>query len=261
MMNIRRLAPVVLVCSAWSTALAEPYSCVSFDYPPLVAQEAGQPPSGLAVELAQRLFERLGHTLSVTLYPWGRALETARTGGADCIFTIFWSPERAAFLDYTAESILEQEIAFYVRSDASVRFDGDLYAMRALRIGTAHRINYGQRFESMRPYLVLDEAPSIERNFMKLLAGRVDAVVSNVGSAETLLRGPLRAHAHRLQRLPLPIESVPTHIAFSKARNLTRLRDRLDAEIVRLRASAEYQRMVRKHQPGPPMNAAMLNQR
>lgn len=245
-------AAVALLCCACGAGLAraEAYSCVSFEYPPLVTQGGGNAPTGLAVDLARHLFNRLGHSVSVTLYPWARALEMVRNGDADCVFTLFWSPERARFLDYTQQSIIEQDIVLYVRADSHITFDGELARLQGRRIGTAHKINYGPRFESMRPFLLLDEAPTIEHNFLKLLAGRVDMVVSYAATGDAYLAAASRrSQAHRIVRLPLPIESVPTHIAFSKARKLTGLRDHLDAEIGRLRASPDYSRMVRRYSP------------
>lgn len=252
-MQIRRnRIAVMLLAAAAGVARAESYSCVSFSYPPLVTQEAGEAPSGFAVELAGRLFERLGHTFSVQLYPWGRALEMVRSGAADCIFTVFWSPERAEFLDYGRESMIRQDIFLYVRADSAIHFDGKLDALRRLRIGTAHKVHYGARFEAMRTRLTLDEAPTIEHNFRKLLAGRVDAVVSNGTTADAVLRSPaLAAQAGAVLRLPVPIESVPTHFAFSKQRQLDGLRERLDAELRRFRATPDYARLVRKYEVHP----------
>ncbi len=249
-MSIGRNGITALVLAAAAgAARAESYSCVSFDYPPLVSQQAGQPPAGFAVELTGRLFERLGHSMTVQLYPWARALEMVKSGAADCVFTIFRTPERAEFLDFGMESMIEQEIFFYTRADSTISFNGNLDSMRHLRIGTAHKINYGPRFEAMRTFLTLDEAPTIEHNFKKLLAGHIDVAVSNATTAASVVLSPsLRAQADKLRRLPVPVDSVPTYIAFSKLRKLDGLRQQLDAELRRFRHSPDYARLVQKYE-------------
>jgi polar amino acid transport system substrate-binding protein len=241
-------------------ACAEPYTCVSFDYPPLVQKE-GDHPVGLAVDVVERVFKRIGHSVKVELYPWARSLEMAKTGQADCIFTIFQSAERAAFLDYSNQSLIPQIVYFYARKDTKVTFNGDMASIREYRIGTAHKIHYGPRFEDARAQLTLDEAPTIEMNFIKLAVGRVDLVPSNWYTASSTLAQPLlRRFADRIVRLPTPVESVPTYVAFSKAKGLSGLRDQFDAELRKLVASPQYAELLARYKlncPAPAIDAVV----
>lgn len=247
----------ILLLALALPARAETLNCVSFEYPPLIHQAAGHAPEGLAVEIVSSVFARLGHTMKLELYPWGRSLALAYQGHADCIFTLYRSAEREQYLDYSQEVLASQVIYLYARKETAVQFDGDLASLAKLRIGTAHRVNYGPKFEEARPRLLVDEAPTIEQNFLKLGLGRVDVLPSHFHTANFTLGLPaLQQLAGSIVRLPVPLESVPSYIAFSKKRNLADLRDRFDSQLRQFLASADYRRLLDKYQAGDPQKMA-----
>lgn len=229
-------------------SVAKTYHCVSFEYPPLVTHAQGAQPTGFAVELVERIFRKLDARLTVTLYPWERAMAMMRLGEADCIFTIYRVPERELFIDYSEQIVATQMIHLYARKGASVTFNGDLNLIRGLRVGVVRQINYGPRFESARHTLLIDEAASVEQNFRKLAAGRVDVVPSNLATASATLAllGP-GGDAGRVVQLSPPVDIVPSYIGFSKRRHLTRFRDRFDDAMRSFAASGEYRRLLEKH--------------
>lgn len=247
-------------------ATAESYQCVSFEYPPLISQLPGNAePSGFAVELVQHIFQQLGAEVTVTLYPWERAMAKARLGEADCIFTVYHSAEREQFLDYSHELVIAQTIHFYARKNSSLSFNGDLGRLKGYRIGVVRQINYGPKFEQARSGMAIDEAANVEQNFRKLAAGRVDLVPSNAATAAaTLSLLAFREDAAMIVRLSPPIEVVPSFIGFSKRRQLGPLRDRFDAALKKYAATAEYRHLLEKYQleggaeqtkaPGPAAN-------
>jgi polar amino acid transport system substrate-binding protein len=226
-------------------ALGETYSCVSFEYPPLIHQVADGPPQGLAVEIVNRVFRNMGDTMRVEIFPWARALAMTSQGNADCIFTLYHAPERERYLDYSNETLIPQIVYFYARKGVLVDFDGDMASIKGFSVGTAHQINYGPKFEQARPRLNIDEAPTIEQNFMKLARGRVDLVPSNLYTASsTLALASMKGYADRIVKLPVPVESVMSYIAFPKSKKLTALRDRFDAELRKFVLSGEYHRLL-----------------
>lgn len=227
---------------------AATYKCVALHYPPLIHHDSQHQPAGAAYAIVQRAFQQLGHTLTVDIYPWNRAHAMIRAGEADCIFTIFRSAERESYLDFSNESLLFQPIYFYARRGRAIHFDGDLEAVKGLRIGTALGVNYGPKFEQMRPNLAIEAAATLELNFKKLSLGRIDLVVSNGYTALSTLDTPaLRAEADKIDRLPVPIDHVPTHIAFAKARNLTALRDAVDAQLRKMAVSGETRQLMESY--------------
>jgi polar amino acid transport system substrate-binding protein len=244
---MKRLNSLALAAAVLASPCAHgaAFTCVSFDYPPLIYKGSDGQPAGLAFEIVSRAFRQLGHSLNVELYPWSRAQAMMQAGEADCIFTIYRTPERERFLDYGNESLVSQVIYFYARKGREIRFDGDFDPVKGFRIGTAYKVNYGPKFEQARSSLDIDEAPTIERNFKKLALGRIDLVPSYALTASfTLASSALQSYADKIVRLPIPVDSVPSYIAFSKLRNLTGLRDGIDAEFRKIAASGEYRQLL-----------------
>ncbi|HYD82327.1 MAG TPA: transporter substrate-binding domain-containing protein [Paucimonas sp.] len=247
MRNSRRLLLfAAMLIPAW--AYGASYTCVSLEYPPLIRTGDDGKPEGLAVELVSRVFRQLGHTLKVEIYPWARSLELVRTGQADCVFTAYRSPDREQFLDFSNEPIVPQIVYLYARKDSKIAFDGNLDSLKGLRVGTAHKVLYGARFEEARSRLDIYEAPTIELIFQKLAHGRVDVVPSNVYTATaTLAALGLRDSSGPVVKLPTPVEIVPSFIGFSKQRKLTALRDGFDAEFRKMLASGECRQLFEKY--------------
>ncbi|MDC8756128.1 substrate-binding periplasmic protein [Janthinobacterium fluminis] len=242
------LAVLLALAAPPRGAAAEVLRCVSLEYPPLIQKDADGRAHGLAVDIVGAVLRRMGHALSVEVLPWGRSLALARLGERDCVFTIFHSPERAQFLDFSRESIIPQIIYFYARRDGAVAFDGNLRALGARTVGTVLMVNYGAKFEAARPALQVQEVATLEQNFRKLALGRIDLTPSNLYTASYTL-GLLGASgvAARIVQLPQPIDSVPSFIAFAKRRHLTALRDQFDVELRAFVASGAYRRLLEQY--------------
>jgi len=238
---------------------AETYTCVSFEYPPLISTGTSGLAEGMAADVVSHVFRRMGHEVRIILYPWGRALALAKQGEVDCIFTLYRSPDREQFLDYGQEAIIPQVVYLYARKGVTLSFDGDLASLKGFHVGTAHKVNYGPRFEEFRPRLVIDEASTIEQNFRKLAMGRVDVVPSNLSTATATLALPsIKPYADRIVRLPVPVETVLSYIAFPKAKKLSTLRDNFDAELREFTGSSEYRRLLEHYKPESTPELAKL---
>lgn len=251
------------LATASAPTAAASYRCVSLAYPPLIQQDAGAPAHGLAVDIVRAVFARLGHDITVEVMPWARSLTLVRLGQRDCVFTIFHSPQRAQFLDFSKQSIIPQVIYFYARKDGGQTFNGDLDALAGRRVGTVLKVNYGERFEAARERYAIGEVATLEQNFRKLVLGRVDLVPSNVYTATyTLENMGDPAVLAAVVRLPTPVDNVASHIAFSKARELTALRDQFDTELKAFIASGAYRRLLEQYGIGiTPELARFLDQR
>lgn len=236
-----------LIAAALSVHATQ-YTCVSFEYPPLVHRESDGNASGAAIEIVNAVFRSMGDSIKLELYPWGRALSLIENGDRDCIFTLYRSAERENYIDYSNEVLVKQIVYFYTRKNKDIVFDGNLATLSKARIGTAARVNYGPKFEGMRDKLHIDEAPTITLNFMKLVMERVDLVPSNEGTANATMANPeLSRYADMLVRLPVPVEIVPSFIGFAKLKKLAGLRDRYDDAFHKFASSPEYRAILSKY--------------
>lgn len=172
-----------------------------------------------------------------------------KIGEADCIFTIFRTAEREEFLDFGNQSVIPQIVYFYAKKEGGdAYFNGNFDEIEKLRIGTAFKVNYGPKFEEARARLHIDEAPTIEQTFKKLAVGRVDLVPSNLYTATAMLaKSSFTEFADKIVKLPIPIDNVPSYVAFSKLKRLTALCDQFDSALKKFIASNEYQRLLEKY--------------
>ncbi len=239
------LSLMLFSLSAVPPAHAAAYHFVTFQFPPHEYQDEEGEARGAAVETVRAIIGRLGHSVTIEVLPWTRALKMVRTGRADAIFTAYRNAEREKFLDYSSEVLIDQEVYLYRRAGSGFDFDGTLESIRNRRVGIVSTISYGQVFASYRPFVRLDKANQLAHNVEKLLKGRIDLFPSNRYVAEyTLAEMGLSG---QVERLPRMVESVPSYIAFTRERDLRALRHQFDAELVDMKESGEYARILSEH--------------
>lgn len=239
------LIHLILVVFFWQTEIrAAEYHLVTLEYPPLEFKDSSGEAKGAAVEVVTRIMTQLGHSVSIEVLPWTRALKMVKHGRADAIFTIFKNAERELFLDYSGEVLIPQMVAFYARKDSQITYRGQLEELKHFKIGVVSTISYGRKFDSARPGLKIERTATLEQNFTKMLLGRIDLVINNVYSARIAVE---KLHiADKIKRLRPSVENVPSYIAFSKMKNLTRLQQVFDRKLIALKASGEFDEIIRK---------------
>ena len=205
-------------------------------------------PTGMLVDLVTEAYHRAGHSVEVKVMPWARCLKDAETGEVDGVFSSFKLPERERFLAFTNEPLAIQVIAFFARSGSTQSFDGDLAAVRDARIGVITGTSYGEQFDAAVRKGVLQDVEktnSIESNLKKLVLGHVDLVPS--------YRYVALATARRLQLLAQiremspPLDSVPTYLAFTKVRNLSKQSEEFDAALASMKQDGTYDRIIGRY--------------
>lgn len=223
---------------------AAEYYFVTLEYPPLEFEDETGAANGAAVEIVTHIMNLLGHSVTIEVLPWTRAVKMVRFGHADAIFTIFQNPEREMFLDYSTEILIPQLVAFYVPKDSPVTYDGNLEKLKNLKIGVVSTISYGRKFDNQRGMMMVERTATLEQNFTKMVLGRIDLVISNVYSADSVINQMQIAHAVR--KLEPYVESVPSYIAFSKVKKSETLLTDFDRELAKLKKNGYYDRIINK---------------
>ncbi len=226
-------------------AAAEEYVFVSLEFPPLEYTDKDGTPQGNAVDIVRRIMAGLGHKLEIRIHPWSRSLDLVRKGYADAIFTAYITPERQKFLDYSAEVLINQTVSLYAKKDSPIVFSGDLAILKDKQIGVISTISYGTKFDRIRGQLNIQSVAKLEQNFDKLLLGRIDLFISNNFVADWKLKST--GLGEKIISLPQEVERVPSYIGFSKKQKLTGLRDAFDQELVKLKKSGEYEKLLAQY--------------
>jgi len=227
-----------------SVACADPLILAAADTWPTAYLFDGKA-TGMLVDLVTEAYRRAGHSVEVRLMPWARCLKEAEMGEVDGVFSAFKLPERERFLAYSKEALTVQVIAFFARADSTQSFDGDLAALRDVRIGVITGTSYGERFdEAVRTRVLrnVEQTNTIESNLKKLILGRVGLVPSyRYVALDTARRLHLLA---QIREVSPPLDAVPTYLAFTKARDLSKWSEDFDAALASMKQDGTYDRII-----------------
>ena len=205
-------------------------------------------PTGMLVDLVAEAYRRAGHSVEVKLMPWARCLREAETGEVDGVFSSFKLPERERFLAFSKEALTTQVIVFFARLEWTQGFDGDLAAVRDVKIGIIAGTSYGEQFDAAVRDGVLrnvEQTNSIESNLKKLVLGHVDLVPSyRYVALDTARRLQLLA---QIREITPPLDSIPTYLAFTKVRDLRKQSEDFDAAMASMKQDGTYDRIIGKY--------------
>lgn len=207
----------LLMMTPPALAQVKPTRLVTFDYPPfMVAGSAGQL-SGLMIDVVTEAFKRMGQAVRIEFYPFSRCLAMVDAGKADAMFTIKKTPQREAHYLYPKEPVLTQHYVFFVRSNSTLEFKGELIDFANATIGVVDNTSYGGIFDAavkQGVFKKLDTAPDYESNFRKLLVGRVDAVIISQVVGEAIVK---QLNAAEQVRVSGPaVETAMSYMMFNK---------------------------------------------
>lgn len=200
----------------------------TLEYPPYITLTA-QGPQGLAVNIVNTAFARLGQPVHIAFYPISRGQFLLQSGGVDGFFSIKKTQAREREFLFPQEALFRQDYVFFVRRDSPWRFNGSFDALADARIGVVGRTSYGERFDRAAQagrFHRLDVAASHDMNFRKLLAGRVDAVICSRLVGVYYLKS--------LNGLELagvsgpPVETTSSYLVFGRQKDFAPLARRLD---------------------------------
>lgn len=234
--------------------------CVSLEYPPLIFTGSAGTPQGIAVDVVNETMALAGWKVELEILPWGRALDLMQRGQRDCIFTIFKTPEREQFLDFSTKALLQQPIALYARKNSGIRYNGDFAKLRSKSFLVVHAVNYGNKFESAKAGLRTIQAYSAAQTFEKLERGQGDLTISNVYLAAYQLAAAGPDLARNIVQLQPTVETVTSYIAFAKGKHPQALRafDAHIDQVVYGNQRAHFARILDRHQVPEVQRASLL---
>ncbi|MBU2713685.1 substrate-binding periplasmic protein [Zooshikella harenae] len=225
-------------------AAREELEIVTLQYPPYEYKDSGTV-KGIAVDIVKEAFRRIKYPIRIEVYPWARAIKKIKMGDADAIFTAFKTPDRELFADYSNEILLNQVVSLYTLKKSTIQFDGDLTKLARYRFGIIRKVSYGEAFDNALDKGIISFtmiSNSGESNFQMLILGRVDIVVSNRYGAKYILTD--LGSLNEVKELHPPLQSIPSYIAFSKKRKLTRVRDKFDKGLSEMKKDGTYRKII-----------------
>lgn len=175
---MKHLILSLLVFSCLSQAA--PLMLVTEEIPPYAFKQKGKP-AGASVEIIQALFKEAGVPYKISIYPWKRAFETAKSSAA-CIFPIQRSQEREALFNWISPVLITQT-AFYSAAGSSLDIR-TLTDVKNLKIGT-YRGSAVEEYLTGQGFKVFSTTQD-NVNIQKLKANRIDLWASDTLAANHL---------------------------------------------------------------------------
>jgi len=215
-------------------------------YPPMEFYQ-GDKLTGFHVELVEEIAKRLGIAVEWVEVPWRRALNMVETGNADGITYIGKNPERerwAIFKD--GNTISSGTFSFLIRrtSRKEIKFDGtnekELLQNRTLLMVGGFTLPKNISELNSKKH----EALRITNLVDMLRASRYDIAIVNKDDYLNLYAGT--DTEEYLSILEPPVYSFANYIAFSKAKNLDFLAQKFEEEMLKFKATKEYEDLKKK---------------
>lgn len=248
---IGRAAAIVVWLAGISAAMAaEPLRLAAADSKP-TAFHAGDKPVGILVDLVTEAFRRTGHRVDISLRPWARCLEDARTGAVDGVFSSFKLPERQLFLAFPNEVLITQNIVLFAKAGSTLAFNGNLAELGRVRMGVITGTSYGARLDAaLRDGTIRDVegTNSVEANVEKLMLGRVDVIPSY---RQVALDAAVRLGVSgEIRQLSPEVESVPSYLAFTRMRPYQKESDDFDVGLASMKKDGAYEAIFARYVEG-----------
>ncbi len=251
MPNKRTLLSFVLLSSLLGANKAQAEECLQVvmsahpDYPPYHWRE-GRHIVGASIELTSKILVDLGIPYSTPyIGPWKRVLNVAKQGKLDMVLALKKTKERQEYLDFTSAPAFRNPFAIFVLRDRkfTYRHWQDLVGRKG---GKNAGDRYGNAFDLYaKQHLTLDESYSAERNFQKLIYGRIDYFIHGryVGLAHLAADDP----GHRIEVLDTNINEGFIHSAFTKNSPCRYLLPEISQRYTELLANGEAEKILQKN--------------
>lgn len=205
------------------------------------------PGEGISTAVVRAAFAETGvPRVEVRYRPWPRTLKEGRLGQVDAIYPAYHSPERERDFLFS-RPILAAPLVLVRHAEVPLAFDGDLEALRGLRIGVVRGYVNTPAFDAA-DFLDKQETTTDRSNLQKLARRHVDAIVIDELTARTLIARHLPEEAATFVFVRPPLQVKLLYVAFSRAVDgADAARDRFDAAFEALRQRGALQQIMRRH--------------
>ena len=173
---------------------------------------------------------------------WEEAQQAAFDGKADMIFGLYYTDERAKYLDYVQPAFTYDDVAIFVTKGKEFPFKdkNDLIGKKG---ATNQGESWGMDFDAfIKDKLDVTRTAGIDAAFKDLLDGKVDYVIASYypGLAEAAKEG-LKDQVVALNQA---VVSNEMFVAFSKKSTCKSLADKFGQGITELTTDGSYDKML-----------------
>ncbi|NRD73189.1 transporter substrate-binding domain-containing protein [Shewanella sp. VB17] len=237
--------------NVWGTNVLD---LVIDEYPPYVFTDPDTGTiDGISIRVVNAVFKHMNQSISLRVVPWSRSLKLIREGKIDGIIQIFKNEERQTYLDFNNVVLMNEVTSLFVVEDSDIHFEGELAKLNKYHFGARQDFSYGTIFDQAVTDNVISNISLYvehERLVLELCTGELDIAIgeSNVlAYREHLVKSVKKnsvTRCKKIKELSPPVQLTPGYIAFSKKRELTDIRDKFDAILMKMKQDGSYQEII-----------------
>jgi polar amino acid transport system substrate-binding protein len=183
--------------------------------------------------------------MTISGYPWKRAVYMLKEGQADALFSANYTEEREKYAIYPKEPLIVSPWVVWVRTDSNIQFNV-LNDLKGLNCGVVRGYSYTPEFWDFlktkgRFSLVSDD----ETNFKKLGAKRIDYTVSELGNGLEIIK-----RLNLKDIIPLagnPIKKDGLYIIFNKKTVSVEFADKFSQVLKEFKKTKDYKNIYNKY--------------
>jgi len=215
------------------------------NYPPFHWSDRGQL-QGASIELTQRILQELGVAAEARyLGPWNRVLRAAEQGEIDLVVALRVTPEREAFLNFTAARFFVNPMAVFVRTDRHFNYRSwaDLQGRTGL---VARGDRFGDGFDDyLHARLQVLTSHSMEDGFASLLRQRGDYLVTSYFAGRAYLAG--KGLDGQVKALSPMVSQASVHHGFVRRSPCSKLLEQVSEKLRTYEADGTTERLLLQH--------------
>lgn len=216
------LTALCLACPASQAAPALLLGLGDQATPPYKLSDTAVPADkpGVAVELLQQAAARCDVPLRIKLLPGPRLLKELENGDLDAAGLLSYTPERAVYAVYPlhngkpAEALRLATLSYvlYARAGHRLQWDGTTLLGLTRKVGT--NLGWSINADLDKLGIPAEAASSVEQNFLKLQAGRIDAYATHEPLGDSYLA---RHGTPNVVKLQPAVVAKPYYLIFSRS--------------------------------------------
>lgn len=165
---------LLLWALASNCAAAEPVRLATHDQAPYGSYQADNTFDGIAVRVVKCVFQRMGRSVAIEVYPWERAQLLAERGGVDGFFPATVKPERLVWAEASGV-IADQKWVWYLPANSTLDPLSAAFKVTA-KVGAHFGSNRLKLLEAEKFNVVL-KPQTDEALLAAFLLGRADAIL------------------------------------------------------------------------------------
>lgn len=198
---------------------------------------------GLYPFLIKEIFHRMNIPVIIRPLPWKRALYYADKGLMG-VGGVYKTEARLAKYDFS-DKLFKEVIVIYSLRDNRFEYNqiSDLFNKK---IGVIRGWSYGEDFDQARSkkLIQVEEVSTDEQNFMKLLNGRIDYLLTVKETGKLILE-----NNPQFKGYIVPLDQIlianPTYLIFPKVSNKKYLLNKFNEELYKLKQNKEYDELIK----------------